>query len=766
MKLNRYFFEALRTRMENILRALSGNRKAHIIFGTSTCTDVENQVVLEPRDRIVPNVPCSLVELYLFYKACTAHEGGHVRYTSKKAWEEAIRRGPVFQHIVNIIEDGRIEAAVGQELPGAGRWLKFMNQYIFKHRTDYGSGPMEFLGGLCAYSVCGRIPPSLSPEAVHLVKLVAPYVDIGKAAPTTEKVLEVAEEILEIPEIQQLFDAFAPPPLQENKKGTNSPQQVNPSQAVKERAEKARTLIMQRQSVSQQGKNEDQSDSTGASSKAANPENAGKSPKGRQQSSKSSEPSNQLSKKTSEPDTSASGSNKNPDSPAERKSDPTESHPEENWEHSEEENPSGNSSEGNQDDGSEETTGSTDSNSEDDWLDNEEDANESFDSGDSDQFSGDDELEDNPEDDQEIGGDPDQTSSPKEAGEESEDEYSDPEDSAQNGENGAEDNLEKDPEKDFFEDVPFEEDFTELITSSEEEIQGISQEAREMEEANQTVTVNTGYHNRRVNLTYPKVTSSPRKYQTLKKTNERLIKQLIEEIRVAMETKKTYFVRNLNRGRLSSNSLYRLAIPDAHIFEKKKAPGDIPELAICIMMDLSGSMDNDIFINGKYVARIDKAKDAACVISETCRELKIPHKIIGFNAHQDMVFHYNIVDWDDTDSTKIASVTPDHFNRDGYSIRKGAEELLNRPEERKILLVLSDGLPQVFLTYPNEIGVKDTHEAVQKIRKMGIEVISLFLGDASEINDFKYMYSNPVFINSINLLPIRLGEVFKKVLLN
>ncbi len=712
MKLNRYFFEALRTRMENILRALSGNRKAHIIFGTSACTDVENQVVLEPRDRIVPDVSCSLVELYLFYKACTAHEGGHIRYTSKKAWEEAIRRGPVFQHIVNIIEDGRIEAAVGQELPGAGRWLKFMNQYIFKHRTDYGSGPMEFLGGLCAYSVCGRIPPSLSPETVHLVKLVAPYVDIGKAAPTTEKVLEVAEEILEIPEIQQLFDAFAPPPLQENKKGTNSPQQVNPSQAVKERAEKARTLIMQRQSVSQQGKNEDQSGSTGASS----------------------EPSNQLSKKTSEPDTS-SGSNKNPDSPpdspAERKSDPTGSHPEENWEHSEEENPSGNSSEGNQDDGSEETTGSTDSNSEDDWL--KEDANESFDSGDSDQFSG------------------------------SEDEYSDPEDSVQNG---AEDNLEEDPEKDFFEDVPLEEDFTELITSSEEEIQGISQEAREMEEANQTVTLNTGHYNRRVYLTHPKITPSPSKYQTLKKTNERLIKQLIEEIRVAMETKKTYFVRNLNRGRLSSNSLYRLAIPDAHIFEKKKAPGDIPELAICIMMDLSGSMDNGIFIDGKYVARIDKAKDAACVISETCRELKIPHKIIGFNAHRDMVLHYNIVDWDDTDSTKIASVTPDHFNRDGYSIRKGAEELLNRPEERKILLVLSDGLPQVFWTYPNEIGVKDTHEAVQEIRKMGIEVISLFLGDASEINDFKYMYSNPVFINSINLLPIRLGEVFKKVLLN
>ena len=143
--------------MENILRSLSGNRKAYIVYGNTIATDVKNQVVLEPRDRILPGINCSLVELYLFYKACTAHEGGHIRFTSKKAWDEAARRGPAFQHLTNIIEDGRIEAAVGQELPGAGRWIKFTNQYVFNHRKDYGEG-IQNLGGLCAYSVCGKLP--------------------------------------------------------------------------------------------------------------------------------------------------------------------------------------------------------------------------------------------------------------------------------------------------------------------------------------------------------------------------------------------------------------------------------------------------------------------------------------------------------------------------------------------------------------------------------------------------------------------------------
>jgi len=112
MKLTQHFFEALRTRMENILRSLSGNRKAYIIYGNTIATDVKNQVVLEPRDCIIPGINCSLVELYLFYKACTAHEGGHIRFTSKKAWDEAalaplglalyrhLRAGAVHAHLL------------------------------------------------------------------------------------------------------------------------------------------------------------------------------------------------------------------------------------------------------------------------------------------------------------------------------------------------------------------------------------------------------------------------------------------------------------------------------------------------------------------------------------------------------------------------------------------------------------------------------------------------------------------------------------------
>lgn len=728
MKLTQHFFEALRTRMENILRSLSGNRKAYIIYGNTIATDVKNQVVLEPRDRILPGINCSLVELYLFYKACTAHEGGHIRFTSKKAWDEAARRGPAFQHLTNIIEDGRIEAAVGQELPGAGRWIKFINQYIFNHRKDYGEGIQEFLGGLCAYSVCGKLP-LLSPETLRLVKLAAPYVDIGKAAPTTEKVLEVVEEILNIPDVKNLFDSIPPPPMDEQK-GTNSPQKTTPSQETKERANQAQKVVLARRKAKE-------GEQSGTSKKSGETEESSEDP---------------------EATSKEENSGKSEESSKEENSGESEEFSEENSGESEEtseENP------GESEETSEEESGETSKAPEETGSASEENSEE----------EASEESEETPEENsgEESSGESEESSEEKseETSEESEENPEEAEGKSQPPEEENPEENPEDPEEDFFSNEYLEEDFTELIISSEVEIQGVSQEAREMEEAGKTVTVNTGEIHRCVSLEI--ITPAPgHRYDALKKKNEKITKQLIEEIRVALETKKSYDIRGLNRGRLSASSLYKLAIPDPNVFAKKKAPGDIPELALCLMMDLSGSMDNVQPIKGGAIRRIEAAQNAACVISETCHDLKIAHKVIGFNARNrtDIVYHYNIVDWEEADSSRISSVYPDYFNRDGYSIRMGAQELLNRREERKLLLVLSDGVPQVGGTYPNSVGIVDTREAAIEIKKQGIEVISLFFGEPDQIKTFRYMYSNPVFVDDINFLPIRLGEVFKRVLLN
>lgn len=84
-------------------------------------------------------------------------------------------------------------------------------------------------------------------------------------------------------------------------------------------------------------------------------------------------------------------------------------------------------------------------------------------------------------------------------------------------------------------------------------------------------------------------------------------------------------------------------------------------------------------------------------------------------------------------------------NKDGYTIRVLTKNILKRNEKRKILIVLSDGLPN---DYSNgyEAGIEDVHEAVEEAVDAGVEVIALFFGCNSEKDSFaeehKYMYED------------------------
>lgn len=675
MKLDRHFFEILRTRMENILRALSGNRKAHIIYGDTVATDVKNTVVLKSTNSILPGKRCSLAELYLFYKACTSHEGAHIRYTSLKAWREACDRGPAFQHLTNIIEDGRIEAAISEVLPGAGRWIKFNNHYIFKHRKDYGAGSQAFLLGLAAYSIVSKIP-KLDSETIRLIKLAAPYVDIGKAATSTEEVLEVVEEILNIPEIKELFKSDPPDPI-EGDKGTDKPEKTTPLERTKSRAEKAREVISRRKSK------ECSKGSESTSEKPAIDDSLKESKDSTGTSSTKSEESREDSKSDSKSDKSIG-------------------------------------------DDTEDKTPISDDSTEDESS-----------------------TEDKATEDEED-----------EVTEDAEDES--PTDEHVEGDDHAPPVEESpDTEEEFFVFEIDEDTFEDLLEKAEEELSIIAKDVETLKESELEYSPTEGIRGIHDRVKYHEETLAPSaKYETLRKNNELITQKLIEEIRVALETKKSYDIRGLNRGRLHTGSLYKLAIPDPTVFSKKTLPGDTPELAVFVLVDLSGSMDGN---------RIRSARNAACVLSETCRALKITHKISGFSAgrHNYNVYHYKAVDWESTDSSPIDNFIALQENRDGYSSRIATNELLMRAEPKKVLFMLSDGSPcHGGTTYMGDLGENDTRQAALEAKKKGVNLISLFFGSSGMIPAFQYMYDNPVYVDDLNLLPIRLGEVFKKVLLD
>ncbi len=822
MELNKYFFEALRLRLENILRALSNNRKAHIVYSTSIATDVKNTVYLQARDYIEPDVKPALAELLLFYKACVSHEGAHIRFTSLDDWKEACSRGPVFQNLTNIIEDGRIETAISQTLPGAGRWIKFTNQYVYNNRKPktYGTGLQAFLMGLNVYSILQTVPPFLSPEIQRLIKLAAPYVDIGRAASSTKEVLECVEEILTIPEIKALVDASTPPPMIEGDKGTTSPEKTTPSKETSERAEKAKKIIQHRKSRNSDeeksdhkkgscqetekeddnvnnedsndnmenansqkssknatGETEDTSDNTSDLEEALEGLDQGSEDdkevsdsqddkQDQENESDSQKQDNDVSDNNTDEETDDPSSNDETSESLDKNNDIENKdtpNPEEASENPDEDNDSNNEESSEQSLSSEESDDDLSEDSENEELD---DSDNDFDDDASDDVSeeefnqSDDDLSDNDFDSEDFEAELDSSVESYENTENNDLEFENgtPESHGNPGDPS-------DDEEEFFINPP-EEDFGELLEDTNEEALTLTKEAENIEEENTPEDILEGIPaniHGGVELVPQNLRRNPSAYQALKKKNEVLIKNLVNEIQVALETRKAYDLRSLNRGRLHSGSLWKLAVPDPTVFSRRVIPGDMPELAVYILVDLSGSMSEQNTYPGP--TRIQSVKNATCVLSEAMRELKIIHAVTGFNSFHPITYHYPAVTWEDTDSVKIASFRSTNSNRDGFSIRVAANELSYRQEPKKILFVLSDGQPADCGGYVHNLAWSDVKQAIFEAKQKGIKVISLFFGEESLVSTFKFMYDTPVFVPDLTVLPRALGEVFKRVYL-
>ena len=85
--------------------------------------------------------------------------------------------------------------------------------------------------------------------------------------------------------------------------------------------------------------------------------------------------------------------------------------------------------------------------------------------------------------------------------------------------------------------------------------------------------------------------------------------------------------------------------------------------------------------------------------------------------------------------------------------------MLHRPERKKILIDLSDGLPSA---YEKNDGEKDVNDAVRKARKAGISVISIFFGDDSERSAFVKMYEKNCIITEPEGIDAELVRLMKR----
>lgn len=200
----------------------------------------------------------------------------------------------------------------------------------------------------------------------------------------------------------------------------------------------------------------------------------------------------------------------------------------------------------------------------------------------------------------------------------------------------------------------------------------------------------------------------------------------------------------------------RFAQEDKKFFYNKKLPNDLPMLAISFLLDESGSMEDE--------HRIDYCQKAAIIFSEFCSALDIPISIYGHSTRMKKVdlFIYQDFEGVSSDKYRLSSIRSRNGNRDGLPLGVVINHLLKRPEEVKLLFLISDGCPN-HLGYCGKAATKDLQGLAAKCRRKGIIFVAAGIGQ--DRKPLREIYgSHYMDISNLNLLAKQIIRVIQKYL--
>ncbi|MFS0781567.1 vWA domain-containing protein [Bacillus sp. 1P06AnD] len=257
-------------------------------------------------------------------------------------------------------------------------------------------------------------------------------------------------------------------------------------------------------------------------------------------------------------------------------------------------------------------------------------------------------------------------------------------------------------------------------------------------------------------------------YTETKKAIQQEMRTLQRTIQKSIEQKRNNRRSDLLYGRLSHKLIPLLTDPLPRVFHKKTALAKEQDVTFTLLVDCSASMFD----------KMDETKKAVTLFHEVLKDLRIRHSIAGFwedanevkKEYYPNVYH-EVASFADclNPSTGPAIMQLEHQedNRDGFSIRKAAEQLRMRNEKHKFLLVFSDGEPSAEDYEQN--GIVDTYTAVKEARKMGINVMGMFLADGALQNGEETMMKNIyekeyMIIPQMEDLPYLFSQLLKKLL--
>ena len=249
--------------------------------------------------------------------------------------------------------------------------------------------------------------------------------------------------------------------------------------------------------------------------------------------------------------------------------------------------------------------------------------------------------------------------------------------------------------------------------------------------------------------------------EELRPVSRRLQKQMLDALR---DMKEGFVQRHKQFGRsIIPSDAYR---PDQRFFANRKLPQDLPDMALSVLVDHSGSMSG---------TRIESAMKAALLLHDFCTGLNIPIAVAGHNAERGVSVNYYIyADYEQISgkdryraarmAASLTKMRAHNCNRDGAAIQISAKLLEKRQEQVRLLIIISDGRPNDE-GYGGEEAAKDIQGIVKQCKQKGIEVLACAIGDDKE--NIAAIYGDSyIDITDLSKFPKTLVGIVKKRIIN
>ena len=233
-----------------------------------------------------------------------------------------------------------------------------------------------------------------------------------------------------------------------------------------------------------------------------------------------------------------------------------------------------------------------------------------------------------------------------------------------------------------------------------------------------------------------------------KQLQKSLLRQLRDQQRGGKQT-------GLLMGRrLDAHALFR---SDGKVFTKNALPIQPPEMAVGLLLDESGSMAS--------CDRATYARASAIILYDFCQALHVPVMVYGHSTGSKGVELYSYTEFDAIDREdkyRLVDISARGSNRDGAALRFVAERFSHRPEELKLLILVSDGQP-ADTGYYGTAAEEDLRGIQQEYRRKGILFVAAAIGDDKE--NMERIYGDSFLdITDLNQLPVKLTQVVKRFL--